>query len=159
MKFSKQANVKYTPYIIKNSQDLYIEAISLSKDIYALKGDPLRHLENFKNKIPNILYDFIYTSKKDKYTWMASHPKRIRDLADKINKKSEIDLIIGAAHGSIMPATLLSNIINSCVYFIRFSQFKRKDNKPIISESDMRYLSNYKKKYCFLMKISLLEKP
>ena len=150
VEFSKQANVKYAPHIIKNSQDLYIDAISLAKDIYALKGESPRHLENFKNKIPNVLYDFIYTSKRDKYTWMASHPKRIRDLADEINKKTKIDLIIGAAHGSIMSATLLSNIINSDVYFIRFSQFKRKDNKPIISKSDMRYLSNYKEKNVLL---------
>ncbi|MBU1204556.1 MAG: phosphoribosyltransferase [Nanoarchaeota archaeon] len=150
VKFSKQTNVEYAPHIIKNSQDLYIEAISLVKDIYALKEGSIECLKDFKSKIPEEFHDFIYTSKKDKYTWMASHPKRIRDLADEINKKSKIDLIIGAAHGSIISATLLSNIINSSVYFIRFSQFKRKDNNPIISKSDMRYLSNYKEKNILL---------
>ena len=150
VEFSQQANIKYAPNIIKSSQDLYIKAISLVKDIYALKDGSIECLKDFKNKIPEELHDFIYTSKKDKYTWMASHPERIRCLADKINKKLKMDFIAGTAHGSIISATLLSNMLDSGIYFVKFSQFKRKDNKPIISKSDKEYFSDYKKKNVLL---------
>ena len=146
VEFSQKIALKYTHNTIKNSQDLYIKAISLVKDIYALKDGSIECLKDFKNKIPEELRGFIYTSKKDKYTWMASHPKRIICLADKINKKSKIDLIVGTAHGSIISATLLSNMLGSDIYFVRFSHFKRNDNNPIISDSDMEHLSDYKGK-------------
>ncbi len=144
--FSQKDSVAYNKDKIEQSHNLYLESILLLKCIYSLKDKSIEYLNDFKKKIPKELHNLTYASEKDKYTWMASYPKRVKNLADNIKKESKIDLIIGSAHGSIMPATLLSNMINSDLYFIRFSKFKRNDNNPIVSESDEEYLSDYKEK-------------
>nr|MBP7106690.1 hypothetical protein [Spirochaetia bacterium] len=83
---------------------------------------------------------------QDRYTWLGSQPSLLSELAAKISKEFKPSLIVAAAHGSIMPALILSELLEIPLYFIRFSMFKRHDEEPIISLSDQAWLFDYRNK-------------
>jgi hypoxanthine phosphoribosyltransferase len=60
------------------------------------------------------------------------------------------DLVIGAAHGSIRPAILLSALLGSELFFVRYSMFKRSDGEPILTPADVQHLSRFRKKHVVL---------
>jgi hypoxanthine phosphoribosyltransferase len=49
-----------------------------------------------------------------------------------------------------MPALLLAEFLDTPLYFIRFSMFKRHDEEPIISFSDKAWLSDFSSKRVIL---------
>ena len=81
---------------------------------------------------------------RDTYTWRGSEPELLSRLALKVGEEYRPDIIVAAAHGSIMPALLLSELLALPLYFIRFSMFKRNDEEPILAFSDQAWLYNFK---------------
>lgn len=127
----------------EKAHNLFVKSIEVSKEIFYNKKTPrtLRVLDDFLEKTPQKLRDFVYTSEIDIYTYLASHPHRIKKLADKIGKKTKNPYLISTAHGAILPGIALSNLLNCDVYFLRFSNYKRKDNAPIISSRDTKEIT------------------
>jgi len=132
----------------KRHADLMLRrSINIAKSLCILDPYSLGQLERFRDGLPDFLKSFVYTSKKDKYTWAASNPEHIKMLAGSVERGiGKIDLIVGAAHGSIRPGLILSNLLGCDVYFLRYSLFRREDPSPIISASDKEFLSIYHQK-------------
>ncbi len=126
------------------AQAFFLQAIATARAVDGLGPEALPALDAFMASVPEGVGDFIYTSTEDKYTWRASDPRKIQDLASDIAKKLKPSLILGAAHGSIMSGLLLANLLEAPLYFIRFSMFKRSDTAPVISPSDLRFLAAYR---------------
>lgn len=126
------------------AQAFFLAAIATARAVDGLGPEALPTLDAFSRKVPDGVTDFIYTSTQDKYTWRASDPRKIQDLAESISQKVKPSLILGAAHGSIMSGLLLANLLEAPLYFIRFSMFKRNDTAPVISPSDLRLLAAYR---------------
>ena len=100
----------------------------------------------FHAGLPAELNSFLYTGTRDAYTWRGSNPELLMRLAARIREGFDADIIVAAAHGSIMPALLLSEILRLPLYFIRFSMFKRNDEEPIITFSDQAWLYGFKER-------------
>jgi hypoxanthine phosphoribosyltransferase len=126
---------------------LYLHAISTSQNIFRLDNRCIDELDAYQNYLPEFLQNFRYTNKRDRYTWRASDPIQVKSLASEIIAAGvKVDLVLGAAHGSICPAIQLSNMLNCDLYFLRHSRFKRKDPYPVISESDKDFMKKYQNK-------------
>lgn len=135
---------KYPDHMIQHTNAFFVASIETARALYALEPDAVERLNVFIRDLPEIISGFIYTSTKDKYTWRASNPAKIKDLAATIQKHLSPSLIVGAAHGSILSGLILANILKTPLYFIRFSMFKRNDTVPIIAPSDTAFLETYK---------------
>lgn len=135
---------RYTSQEKNQAGQLFKEALSAAKLAYALSPNCPHALSRFCTQLPEIIKESEFTNKKDKYTWQASNPHYVKTLAERIKESiGQPDLIIGAAHGSICPGILLSNLLDCESYFIRYSLFKRNDTQPIISEQDRVFLSRH----------------
>jgi hypothetical protein len=123
---------------------LYLEAIALARA--AIRLDPALsiYLARFAGRLPPGLSDFLYSGSRDKYTWRASEPEKIHALAQRIKAKGPVQVLVGAAHGSIMPGLLLAEYVACRLYYVRFSMFKRHDLEPILAVSDRAYLSSFR---------------
>jgi len=100
-----------------------------------------------RDRLPEILSGFLYTNTADHYTWRASNPRAVSMLAEAVRKKTGgVDLVLGAAHGSIRPAILLSCLLDCELYFLRYSMFKRDDARPIVSQDDLEFLAPYRER-------------
>ena len=135
---------RYPDHMIRHTNEFFQSSIETARAIYGLRPDAMDRLEAFVQGVPEIVSGFIYTSTKDKYTWRASNPVKIQDLAHYIQKHVAPALIVGAAHGSILSGLVLANILDTPLYFIRFSMFKRNDTAPIIAPSDTVFLDAYR---------------
>lgn len=133
----------YPDHMVQHTNAFFLAAIETARAIYGLKSDAPERLEAFIRDMPEIISGFIYTSTKDKYTWRASNPAKIQDLADTVRKHLTPVLIVGAAHGSILSGLILANLLDLPLYFIRFSMFKRNDTVPILAPSDLAFLEAY----------------
>jgi len=134
----------YPSSITAGAQQFFLDSIATARAIFALEKDSLARLDAFATELPAEVPGFIYTSTQDKYTWRASEPRKILELAESIRKKMQPALILGAAHGSIMSGLLAANLLEAPLYFIRFSMFKRNDTSPIIAPSDLSFLAAYR---------------
>ncbi len=134
----------YSPSATAEAQRFFLTSIAAARAIFALGSEALPSLDAFAANLPEGVSDFIYTSTQDKYTWRASEPRKILELAGSIRKKVQPTLILGAAHGSIMSGLLAANLLEAPLYFIRFSMFKRNDTAPIIAPSDLHFLAAYR---------------
>ncbi len=141
---ARKYNLRYPLGELERANVLYREAVQMARavvrldpGIRGLAGDLLR-------KLPVQVRDFVYTGVRDKYTWRASDPQKIRALSDRILEACRPAVLVGAAHGSILPGLFLSEYLNVPLYFVRFSMFKRKDDEPIMSLSDEVYLSAFR---------------
>jgi len=134
----------YPDRMIEHTNGFFIASIETARMLYALEPDGVERLDRFIRDLPEVISGFIYTSTKDKYTWRASNPAKIKDLADYIQKHVSPTLIVGAAHGSILSGLVLANTLKVPLYFIRFSMFKRNDAAPIMAPSDMAFLEPYR---------------
>jgi hypothetical protein len=123
---------------------LYRESIEIARAAYRLDADWAERTRAFKGKLPVELHDFVYTGGRDNYTWRASEPAKLRQLAEKVREGFDPELLVAAAHGSIMPALLLAEYLDRPLYFIRLSMFKRKDEAPIVSLGDEVWLSSWR---------------
>lgn len=123
---------------------LFRHSISLARSALSLDEDFSQKASAFIALLPKELASFVYTGIQDTYTWRGSDPEILRRLAAKIKENYSPDIIIAAAHGSIMPGLLLAELLQLPLYFIRFSMFKRNDEEPIVTFSDEAWLYNYK---------------
>jgi len=139
--------VRYTSKEVEEARRLFLESIEIARTIYRLEEGGVSRLQNLD--IPEAVRDLVYTSFPDKYTWMASNPRLISDLAKAIQGKG-VDLVVGSAHGAIRSGLMLANMLECDLYFIRQSLFKRSDTGPIISESDIKFLESYDDKRVLL---------
>jgi len=134
----------YPDHMIQHTNAFFVASIEVARALYALEPDAVARLDAFVRNLPEVVSGFIYTSTQDKYTWRASNPAKITDLAATIRKQVTPTLIVGAAHGSILSGLILANLLGAPLYFIRFSMFKRNDTAPIIASSDKAFLDAYR---------------
>ncbi|MBI4451323.1 hypothetical protein HY642_05085 [Candidatus Woesearchaeota archaeon] len=81
-------------------------------------------------------------SKPDKYMWQASEPALVSELAGQM--RGQCDLLVGSAHGSILPATLLANELGCELHFLRCSRWKRNDTEAVVSQADHDYITSFR---------------
>ena len=132
--------------------NIYFHAISTSRNIFRLDNNCIDELDAYRKCLPLFLQSFVYTNKRDRYTWRASDSIQVKSIASEITAAEvKVDLVLGAAHGCICPAIQLSNALNCDLYFLRHSRFKRKDQHPVISESDKDFINKYQHKTVLLL--------
>jgi len=150
LKEARKYRIDYDLPAVDKANRLYRQSIDLARA--ALRFDPA--FENsarvFLGELPAELHTFVYTGIRDAYTWRGSDPELLLKLKDAIEAEFAPDIIVAAAHGSIMPALLLSELLTIPLYFIRFSMFKRYDEEPIITFSDRAWLYGFKDKKALL---------
>ncbi len=143
---------QYNPEQKAEAINLYLHAISTSQNIFRLDNHCIDELGAYRKYLPSFLQSFVYTNDRDKYTWRASDPLKVKSLAQEITAAEvKVDLVLGAAHGSICSAIQLSNLLTCDLYFLRHSRFKRKDPYPIISERDNHFMKKYRDKTVLLL--------
>ena len=130
--------------IIDLANRLYVRSIELARRALRLEPSYDVYYGEFRSSLPPSIVSFVYTGLADTYTWRGSNPAIIQRLAEAVHKEFKPDILVAAAHGSIMPALLLSELLAVPLYFVRFSMFKRHDEAPIVSFSDIAYLSAWK---------------
>jgi hypothetical protein len=135
---------------IDKANRLYRQSISLARAALRLDVSLGEQTDAFLGELPIEIQSFIYTGIRDAYTWRGSDPELLARLARNVKEEFEPEIIVAAAHGSIMPALLLSELLGLPLYFIRFSMFKRNDEEPIITFSDQAWLFNFKGKKALL---------
>lgn len=118
-------------------------SISLARAAYRLDPGFSAMAANYLRDLPDGIAGFMYTSRRDKYTWRAAEPAKVRALATSVLKAGKPGLAVGAAHGSIMAGLLLSEYLESRLWFLRFSMFKRNDASPVVSPRDEALLQGY----------------
>lgn len=147
----KKNPAKYSQEMKEEAHDIFLESIDLARKIYQLHPQSVNQLGDFNKKVPPALLNFHHVNRKDKYTWRASNPKYINELAETISKEIEPDLVIGSAHGAIRPGILLANLLDCDLYFLRNSRFKRNDRSVVYSENDLDYLKQFQEKTVILL--------
>jgi hypothetical protein len=129
---------------IESSNRIFRSSIEVARAVYRLDPGYEEISAAFRATLPGEISSFVYTSGADKYTWRASEPEKLCSLAAKVRGGFSPQLLLAAAHGSIMPALLLAEYLGLPLYFIRFSVFKRHDEAPIVSLSDEAWLSSWR---------------
>lgn len=129
---------------IDKANRLFHQSIALARSALRLEPGFGEEAANFLASLPQELSSFIYTGIQDTYTWRGSDPEILKRLTKKIRENYQPDIMIAAAHGSIMPGLLLAELLDIPLYFIRFSMFKRNDEEPIVTFSDEAWLYDYK---------------
>jgi len=144
LKEARKYRIDYDLPAVDKANRLFLRSIELARA--ALRLDPgfSFKAEDFLNELPAELPGFLYTGIQDRYTWRGSEPALLERLAARLSESWKPDLIVAAAHGSIMPALLLAEILGVPLYFIRFSMFKRSDEEPIVTFSDQAWLYTYR---------------
>jgi len=132
--------VNYTSDQKSAALELFDSSIKLARAAYRLDSGFAAQAQTFLASLPLGLESFVYTSRADKYTWRGADPEKVRALAAQVLKASRPSLAIGAAHGAIMAGLLLAEYLDCPLWFLRFSMFKRNDNKPVITASDQEKL-------------------
>jgi hypothetical protein len=66
----------------EKAYELFIESLDIAQSVYRLDPHCPLHISGLKQRMPEFLYDFMYTNTPDKYTWKASDPAAVRRLAD-----------------------------------------------------------------------------
>ncbi len=141
---ARKYNLRYPLGELERANSLYRDGVEMARAVVRLDPGIRELAESLLRRLPVLVRDFVYTGIRDKYTWRASEPAKIRALADKIRSGCEPDILVGAAHGSILPGLFLAEYLDVPLYFVRFSMFKRKDDAPIVSLSDEVFLSAYR---------------
>jgi hypothetical protein len=128
---------------LERANRLYRVSIELARAACRLEPELPSLLEAFKAELPPEILSFIYTSRRDKYTWRATEPSILRRLAAAVSRAQRPELIVAAAHGSIMPGLIFAELMGCPLYFVRFSMFKRSDEEPILSIADEAWLAQW----------------
>jgi hypoxanthine phosphoribosyltransferase len=126
----------YEPWRVDFARALFRDSIALARSAYRLDPDFEGAATRFLSSTPDFLRGFIYASRRDRYTWRAAEPEKVKALANAALAGGRPSLALGAAHGSIMAGLLLAEYLGCDLHFLRFSMFKRKDEEPIASEYD-----------------------
>jgi hypothetical protein len=134
----------YPPDLVEHANQLFQGSIQAARAVYALEDGAPAVLARFDASLPEVIRGFVYASAKDKYTWRASNPKWIQNLADAVLASFRPRIVVGAAHGSIMSGLVFANLVQAPLYFVRFSMFKRNDQDPILAPSDLAHLATFR---------------
>ncbi len=146
-----EKNHEYSQEERTEAHHFFVNSLHIGRKIMNL-GDTLeQEMETFIQKTPDKLKNFLYSSTIDEYTYLSYHPKRIKKLSNEIITETKKPYIIGIAHGAILPSIALASLMNSESYTIRFSQYKREDKMPIISETDKEELEKVKNRDIILI--------
>ncbi len=146
LKEARKYRISHSLGEIQRASELFWKSIEVARACYRLEPDARTALTEYAQGLPASVQEFIYTSVQDHYTWLGSRPSLLRELAKKVRAAYDPQIIVAAAHGSIMPALILSELLDIPLYFIRFSMFKRRDEEPILSLSDQAWLFDYRDK-------------
>jgi hypothetical protein len=144
LKEARKYRIDYDLPAVDKANRLFRRSIDLARASYRLDPGFSFEAESFLSELPTELLGFVYTGIRDQYTWRGSEPKLLERLAARLQESWKPELIVAAAHGSIMPALLLAEILGIPLYFIRFSMFKRNDEDPIVTFSDQAWLYPYR---------------
>ncbi len=129
---------------VDRANRLYRRSIDMARAALRLEPGFFSLAQAYRSELPPEILDFVYTGIRDPYTWRGSEPRLLEKLAQDLRAGYKPEIMIAAAHGSIMPALLLAEILDIPLYFIRFSMFKRNDEEPILTFSDKAWLYAYK---------------
>lgn len=130
---------------VEGGQTFFEDAIATSLAVFRLDPSAAARLAALAAEVPAGVGAFVYTSTRDKYTWRASEPAKIADLASAIRERISPAVVVGAAHGSITAALVLATMLEVPLYFIRFSMFKRNDSEPVIGRLDLAFLACFRR--------------
>lgn len=144
LKEARKYRINHEIAEIEKANRLYRRSIHIARDVMMGADGIEETLELFRQSIPRELLNFVYSGIRDKYTWRGSDPDLLGKLAQKVQASYKPDILIAAAHGSIMPALLLAELLDIPLYFIRLSMFKRHDEEPILALSDEAWLFSYR---------------
>ena len=150
LKEARKYRIEHDLAAVEDANRLYRQSIELARSALRLEPSFGEESASFLAKLPAELRAFVYTGIRDAYTWRGSDPELLSRLAQKVRAEFAPDIIVAAAHGSIMPALLLSEFLSLPLYFIRFSMFKRNDEEPIVTFSDQAWLFGFKDKKALL---------
>ena len=133
------------------AHNYFVNSVSVSKKILSYSFNALGELESHLLNAPSKLKGFVYSSDVDVYTYLASHPSRLKALGEKIERDLKRPFVVGTAHGAILPGLVVSTMLGGDCYFLRFSQYKRFDDGVIISDTDREVLLKNKQKQFVLL--------
>jgi len=150
LKEARKYRISHSLGEIQRASELYWKSIEVARACYRLEPGAQIALTEYAQRLPPSVREFIYTGIQDHYTWLGSRPSLLRELAKKVKAAYDPQIVVAAAHGSIMPALILSEVLDIPLYFIRFSMFKRSDEEPILSLSDQAWLFDYRGKHALL---------
>ncbi|HPC82171.1 MAG TPA: hypothetical protein P5234_15525 [Thermoanaerobaculaceae bacterium] len=131
--------------LVDAGQAFFEDAIAAALAVFRLDPAAGERLAALAAEVPAGVGTFVYTSTRDTYTWRASEPAKIADLAAAIRASISPAIVVGAAHGSITAALVLATMLETPLYFIRFSMFKRNDTEPVIGPRDLVHLARYRR--------------
>lgn len=144
LKEARKYRINHEIAEIEKANRLYRRSIHLARDVVMMTAGIEETLDQFRHGIPRELLGFVYSGIRDKYTWRGSDPALLEKLADMVRASYKPDILIAAAHGSIMPSLLLAELLDIPLYFVRLSMFKRNDEEPITAISDEAWLFSYR---------------
>lgn len=150
LKEARKYRINHEIAEIEKANRLYRRSIHLARDAVMMTSGIEDTMEQFQQSIPRELLGFVYSGIRDKYTWRGSDPALLGKLAEMVRASYAPDILIAAAHGSIMPALLLAELLDIPLYFVRLSMFKRHDEEPIIAISDEAWLFSYRESRALL---------
>lgn len=150
LKEARKYRISHSLGEIQRANELYWRAIDVARECCRFAPCAGQDLKNLLSETPSAVSSFVYTAVQDHYTWIGANPSLLSTLAEKIRRAYRPSLLVAAAHGSIMPALVLSELLDIPLYFIRFSMFKRHDEEPIISLSDQAWLFDFRGKKVIL---------
>jgi hypothetical protein len=150
LKEARKYRISHSLGEIQRANELYWRAIEVARECCHFVPGAAQNLNGLLSDVPPSVSSFVYTAVQDHYTWLGAKPSLLSALAGKIKKGYQPSLLVAAAHGSIMPALVLSELLEVPLYFIRFSMFKRHDEEPIISLSDQAWLFDFRGKNAIL---------
>jgi len=139
----KVAPSRYGPGLEASAFNMLGNAIELARMAYRLDPAFSTAASTFAASLPEGVERFVYTSIHDKYTWRAAEPAKVRLLAKAVSGAWMPQIIVGAAHGSIMAGLMLSEMLGCRLWFLRFSMFKRNDKSPVVSPRDESMIRSY----------------
>ena len=143
---ARRYRIRRTPAELEAANALYRSSIELARAAFRLDADFADRLARFRALVPPELSDFVYTGGGDRYTWMGAEPALVGKLADRVRAGMGTPaVVVGAAHGAIMPALLLAEYLGCPLYFVRLSMFKRRDEEPVVSLADEAWLSTWRR--------------
>jgi hypoxanthine phosphoribosyltransferase len=139
----RPGRVEYGKATEAEAFDLLGRSIALARAAYRLDAGFGAMAAAYRVSVPHGLSGFVYTSKRDKYTWRAAEPAKVRSLAASVLKSGAPRIAVGAAHGSIMAGLFLAELLGCGLWFLRFSMFKRNDREPVVSPRDEALLRSF----------------
>ncbi|HUX36331.1 MAG TPA: hypothetical protein VMV44_00395 [Rectinemataceae bacterium] len=166
-------SVAWPADLVAEAVKVFSTSIRVARALMRLDPVAVDEIRSLRAGIDPAVLDFVFTSVPDKYTWRASEPAKILALASRIEKDRDFykgpglghvarlegrsvpgptglvvdppgGLVVGAAHGSLVPGLILAETLGWKLWYIRFSMFKRNDREPVISESDIAKLAPFR---------------